>query len=146
MSARTPRARTPPGAQQGASSPGGAAGSGHGPGPETGSATVELAIGFAAFALVLALVLAIASLGLARQGLCRAAGEAARAAVSGEADPRASGERALGELAARGAQVSTSRDGRWETARASLPARELLGVPLPVLECEASARLGSLVP
>lgn len=113
---------------------------------ETGSTSVELAIGFIAIALALALVLALSSLGLARQGLCRAAGEAARAAVSGDSDPQAVGQRALGKLSDHGAQIHISREGRWAGAQASLPPLNILGVALAGMECEASAKLGSLIP
>lgn len=113
---------------------------------EAGSTSVELAIGFPAVLVMLALVLALSSLGVARQGLCRAAGEAARAAVSGVEDPNEVGARALGALAARGASVSTLREGRWASARASLPARSIGGLSLTTASCEARAKIGSPVP
>ncbi len=115
-------------------------------GLESGSVTVELALGFIAVAAMIALVLAVSSIGIARQGLCRAAGEAARAAVAGVSDPDAVGARALGDLGARGATVTTSREGRWARSRARLPGRGLGGFEIGSASCEASALLGSTIP
>ena len=112
-------------------------------GEEEGSTSVELAIGFVAVAAMLVLVLAVSSFGIARQGLCRGAGEAARAAVSGTADAEAVGRQALGSLAARGAQVSVTRSA---LASASMPGSSIASMPLPPLTCEVHAKLGSLVP
>lgn len=119
---------------------------GGGRGAETGSTSVELAIGFAAVAAMLALILAVSSIGIARQGLCRAAGEAARAAVTGASDPEEVGRTALGRLASRGARVSTSRSGQWALASAVMPASGVIAVPIPPLSCEVRAKIGSLVP
>lgn len=113
---------------------------------ESGSTSVELAIGFAAVAAMLALILAVSSIGVARQGLCRAAGEAARAAVAGAPDPEAVGRTALGGLAPRGARVSTTRTGQWALASAVMPGSGVIGVPIPPLSCEVQAKIGSLVP
>ena len=115
-------------------------------GEEEGSTSVELAIGFVTIAAMLVLVLAVSSFGIARQGLCRVAGEAARAAVSGAADAEAVGRQALGSLAARGAQVSVTRSGQWALASASMPGSSIASMPLPPLTCEVHAKLGSLVP
>lgn len=112
---------------------------------ERGSTTVELAIGFVAVTLVLAVIVALASTGFTRQQLCRAASEAARAAVEGAHDPGLVGSEALGPLSERGAQVLALREGSWVRVRASLPAHGLLGWAIPEASCEVKARLPAVV-
>ena len=113
---------------------------------ERGSSSVELAIGFGVVALVLALILALTSIGMARQQLCRGAGEAARAAVEGASDPVRVGSEALGALSGRGGHVAVLREGSWVTARASLPAHGLIGWAIPEASCEVKARLSAVTP
>lgn len=113
---------------------------------EQGSTTVELAIGFGVVVLVLSLILVVSSIGITRQQLCRAAGEAARAAVEGASDPALVGSEALGALLGRGARVSALREGSWVSARASLPAHGLVAWAIPEASCEVKARLSVTTP
>lgn len=113
---------------------------------ERGSTTIELAIGFGVVVLILALILALSSIGITRQQLCRAAGEAARAAVEGASDPDLVGSEALGALLGRGARVYALREGAWVTAKASLPAHGLIGWAIPEASCEVRARLSVMTP